>query len=451
MISIAKNIKVLIILYITSVLFLSFLVPPFQSPDEFNHFKRAYLLAEGEIILKKMGNSTGSQIDDNLLEYMGLHSTIPFHGSQKYTSDIFKKGYELNWTNKKSFSDLSNIAPYFPLIYAPQALILKFGQATNLNIDLTYRLSKFFVFLCVLVILFVAYKFNSINYPVLVLFALPMSMFMVASSHPDVLFWSICILIISLTKDLFINKKLLAFKNILKFALLLFLVFCLASNKATFTPIYLLPLIIAYRSKSFQFYISILIVFLINLLWLYVSEQSHGPIRQDAETYNSLSSLIDNLPIFFESLVATFSNLKFYKVAYQSFIGNLGWLDAKLNSLWYFVYGFILIHITIKLKSKLSNNSKYLKLDYIFLIISLLSFGLLILVTFIKWLPIGELVNTQQGRYFYPLLIFILSMEKFNIKYSDQNNYIFFLLPFFLIFLTYSIVIFRLITRYYLM
>ena len=53
MLALSKNIKILIVLYITSILFLSFLVPPFQSPDEFNHFKRAYLLGEGEIILKK--------------------------------------------------------------------------------------------------------------------------------------------------------------------------------------------------------------------------------------------------------------------------------------------------------------------------------------------------------------------------------------------------------------
>ena len=102
-----------------------------------------------------------------------------------------------------------------------------------------------------------------------------------------------------------------------------------------------------------------------------MSEQSHGPILHDVETYNTPSSLINSFPIFFKSLIATFSNLEFFKVTFQSFIENFEWMDAVLNPLWYFFYAVILIHICIKLKSSFSNNSKKLKLDYILLSIAL--------------------------------------------------------------------------------
>ena len=43
--------RTFLLLLIVVVLPISFLVPPFQSPDEFNHIKRAYLLSKGDVFL----------------------------------------------------------------------------------------------------------------------------------------------------------------------------------------------------------------------------------------------------------------------------------------------------------------------------------------------------------------------------------------------------------------
>ena len=54
----------------TTLLF-SNLIPPFQSPDEFEHIKRAYLLSTGDIVLKTYGaESSGGQINVGLLSYI---------------------------------------------------------------------------------------------------------------------------------------------------------------------------------------------------------------------------------------------------------------------------------------------------------------------------------------------------------------------------------------------
>src|SRR5690349_6541565 len=42
------------------------LVPPLQSPDEFNHLKRAYLLSQGEILATTVGDVTGGNVDTGL-------------------------------------------------------------------------------------------------------------------------------------------------------------------------------------------------------------------------------------------------------------------------------------------------------------------------------------------------------------------------------------------------
>ena len=86
------NKKKLILYLFGCLIFLNFLIPPFQSPDDFNHFKRAYLLTEGEFVLKKYNLNTGGEIDNGLLDYMNLHSKIPFNKNEKYTTEMFNKG-----------------------------------------------------------------------------------------------------------------------------------------------------------------------------------------------------------------------------------------------------------------------------------------------------------------------------------------------------------------------
>ena len=71
------------------VLSISYLIPPFQSPDEFNHLKRAYLLSKGYVFLNKMNNGTGGYIDTGLLEYMKLFEGIHFKYDKKLYNRIF--------------------------------------------------------------------------------------------------------------------------------------------------------------------------------------------------------------------------------------------------------------------------------------------------------------------------------------------------------------------------
>ena len=50
---------------------ISTLIPPFQSPDEDVHVKRAYLLGHGQVWLSTPANSpTGGLIDQGLLQLM---------------------------------------------------------------------------------------------------------------------------------------------------------------------------------------------------------------------------------------------------------------------------------------------------------------------------------------------------------------------------------------------
>jgi len=64
--------------------FLSALIPPFQSPDEFEHVTRGYLFGRGVLILEVPKDEvSGGYIDTGLVRYMDVFSSLPFHPERK--------------------------------------------------------------------------------------------------------------------------------------------------------------------------------------------------------------------------------------------------------------------------------------------------------------------------------------------------------------------------------
>src|SRR3954454_21018771 len=64
------------------------IIPPFQSPDETDHIKRAYLLGKGVILLDKFADKgSGGLIDSGLLTYMSTYEVLRGRADQKMTAD----------------------------------------------------------------------------------------------------------------------------------------------------------------------------------------------------------------------------------------------------------------------------------------------------------------------------------------------------------------------------
>ncbi len=63
-----------------------FVIPPFQVPDEPNHFLRAYQIADGNFIPKTLNNQVGGFIPINIIELCKCYNSIHFHPEQKIKS-----------------------------------------------------------------------------------------------------------------------------------------------------------------------------------------------------------------------------------------------------------------------------------------------------------------------------------------------------------------------------
>jgi uncharacterized membrane protein len=129
--------------FLLSVLLVGTLQPPFQTPDEFNHLKRAYLLSQGEIFLNSENGHTGGNIDSGLLEFMSYYNAMPFHYDAKFSDEINEKAGVVNWSRNEVFSQLPNTAVYVHIIYIPQALLIKIAKSLELKIYDSYIFVKF--------------------------------------------------------------------------------------------------------------------------------------------------------------------------------------------------------------------------------------------------------------------------------------------------------------------
>ena len=188
----------IILLILVAGSFFSTVIPPFQSPDEFDHIKRAYLLTTGTIIARSQeGRSSGGMIDAGLATYISAYKVLKFRPDRKLSAEDLAAASDIQWTDYRVFSSLPGISYYFPVIYAPQAIGLALGERLKLSVDTSYRMARFFVLLSIAVILLIAFRLYPGNPLTIALLILPMTVFQLSSASLDGISIAVAILAIA--------------------------------------------------------------------------------------------------------------------------------------------------------------------------------------------------------------------------------------------------------------
>lgn len=104
---------------------LVFIIPPFQSADEFNHFYRIYQLSEGQFVgeIDSTKTQLGGYIPSSLITISTSFEHIVFYKSRKTSLDSIKKYLKTPLEKeKKEFRAFPNTARYALTAYLPQVL-----------------------------------------------------------------------------------------------------------------------------------------------------------------------------------------------------------------------------------------------------------------------------------------------------------------------------------------
>jgi uncharacterized membrane protein len=385
---------------------ISSLIPPFQSPDEFDHIKRAYLLSKGQLILESPPNlSSGGQIDNGLLNYMAVFSHLPHESKNTVTREKIDESKKSRWLKTTSFSPAPGTGYYFPLIYFPETLGLLIGESLDFTIDRSYRLTRFLALGFSLAIIGIATLIYPTNFLTLALLTLPITIFQLVSASLDGTTTAIGILCISL----FMRAADKTFDYpawvswLLPISLLL-----LVTSRAHLLPLVGMPLAAFFFRRRVLDLLLFLVLATLSLIWLYVALHSTVDLRLErAYTTSHIISYYVKKPLTFVTVIwSTLMNAELRQFYQMSFIGILGWLDLMFER-WFYNFS-ILVCAWMGI---LSIQWKKIKADWAvrawllgFSVTSILLVFFLLLATWTDHPAVT--VSGVQGRYF--LVSFIL-------------------------------------------
>jgi len=207
-----KNRLVSLLFFITFVkgLIFIFLIPPFQTPDEPNHYDYAVYLSKINIFDYLGGKFSVREIEkekivtEEVKHLLSLtqFAAIPFHYDEKAKIGLFdfvkdSRTYKSQDTpiSLSKERELGRAFNYPPLYYFYESNVLRLADVFNVNVAVKFLFARFFSFLLFFAALFFAYKSlkiinfsTSTNIIILTLIALQPQLSMLSISvQPDIL------------------------------------------------------------------------------------------------------------------------------------------------------------------------------------------------------------------------------------------------------------------------
>ena len=413
--------KIFIYLSIIFGMILVFLVPPFQSPDEDSHFKKAYVMSKGQIFSTVEDNVNGFDLPTNMLVTINQYNEMMGNRDTKVNySDIVvsdRLGDDFGTTEHVNFSTVDT-SPFAHLIQAIGIIIGKifwnlFRDGNGSTVYLLYfaRLANLIFYITVVAC---AIKIAPVlKKTMCALTLMPMSLALAASCSYDAILISFTCLSFSYIMNIILkeNEWELNKKNML---IMIFLAFVMFAIKPYCALIYVMLFFTPKQKfKDSKDYIKKIAIFAFSIIGLYIVFRIPGIINAsklatNTSSANSLSPLSD--PIAFIKLV--FANIFYQKDYYlATTVGVLGLIDTYIPSAITFLYTvFIVVMAIVEMSC-----SEY-KINWM-IKVSVILIALISLIG-ISYVMVGWSVNIDsnytfesnmisgiQGRYFIPLLI----------------------------------------------
>ncbi|WP_435004600.1 DUF2142 domain-containing protein [Xanthomonas arboricola] len=395
---------------LVSLLF-SAITPPFQAPDEFDHVKRAYMLGQGQILLKSVdGSPSGGYLDSGLVAYMERFTPLKGVAARKISSDELLAAGDLQWTGKPQFQTAVGTAYYFPLMYAPQALGLGMGKALDLSVGKSYRLARLLELLTCGILLMLAFRLHRPSAAILVLLALPMNLFLFGTAVLDPMATSVALLSICAFMRVSVDRHEASNWTM---AALSIGVLLLCACRANMLPMLLLPFLAWWMVRERrQLYIAIAIAVFVVAWTLFTVKTTVYPAGgRQLDHAGRLLHFVSHPGELFSILYATWTDMgrmSFYSV---SFIGVLGWLDTPFSPGFY-KFAAIALFAVIALSLNLDGWRGQALPRSALVVICAGSILMTFLALLVQWTdPASPTVDGVQGRYLLiPLMCLVMAL-----------------------------------------
>ena len=147
-----------------------FVIPPFHSPDEFNHFYKIYHISEGHFLgeIDTASMQLGGHIPKSLLAVSHPFEKAVFKTDIKIPKDTILA--YLNYPLYKlatQFAEFPNTARYFPTAYFPQILTVSVLKWVNMPPLMMLYITRLMTFLFWFFLVFQAIRITPVGKEIL--------------------------------------------------------------------------------------------------------------------------------------------------------------------------------------------------------------------------------------------------------------------------------------------
>jgi len=415
--SIKPDLFFLITSFLSGILFL-IITPPFQVPDEINHFYKSYQISDGHLTSEKKDNRLGGYVPKSFMEITKPFLGLRWDSNTKTNFKTIKEQFSIPLHEyEKIFVDFPNTALYPPISYIPQMFAIYVLKTLNLPPLIIFYGARLFTLLAWIFCIWLAIRTTPIFKWLLTLLALlPMSIFTNMSLSADVVTNIFAFLFVAYILKVVFQEKDFDRKNYWQ---IVFLAIMIASSKIVYTPLILLFALIPIKkfkdikSFSLQFIGLLIIGFGTALAWtisingLYIPYNEYNSAYKDGVDLVNCGSIKEQADYilthgFYIANVFINSMYQAFDMYYTGYIGTFGWLDTKLP-IWIIHTSYIVILvIAIFENNKKHSFTIFQRMVVVCALIAVTT--LLLLSQHLTWDCIGaDKITTIQGRYFIPI------------------------------------------------
>ncbi len=431
------------------------LIPPFQVPDEYEHYYKSWDISNGNLIPEKIGNKAGVSVPESVkIMTDNVYQKWKYYILNNQSMDM---EYLLNFplkSNSDVFVDISKYAvvTYSPLPYLASALSITLGKLFDLSPLILLYLGRFGNLLLWLFIIFLAIRITPIfKWGFLAIALMPMTLFQAASLSADGIAISLSFLTIAIFIKLALdnNIKQITSKHI---AVMVLITLLLSLAKMPYIMLILLFFLIpskkfSGRTKMFKIFgLMFLIGVLVIAFWNFLVNGLYMPLDPGISIKDQLFYILHYPVDFIQTMLNTSSQyageLPFVVV------GNWAYANSPIPNLIYYISFFIILLVAAFDKGSFKIN---LKQRYIMLGLFLLVTGTIFVLEYLTWTYTGApVIHGIQGRYLIPVLplLFLTFYEK---SERTKNRLLVELMLSLFIILILSKVVFIFINYYYML
>lgn len=335
---------------------LVFLTPPFQVPDEFGHFYRAYQISEGGLLGTRDHQRIGGYLPSSLRKIALPFTDLPFHPERRANSMVIVSACEISLNaHDRTFIDFCAQGIMLPLAYIPQAAGIGLLRPWNPPALALLYTGRLFNLLAWVLLTALAIRLIPRGKWVLATLALaPMCLFEAASLSYDAFANGSAFLLLAYVLKHAQDARRLSTRD---FVLLGLLVLAPMLTKPFFFPFLFLPLLIAnrngqWRDKRWLIFGGICGVVAIAA-WSYATRnfipfEEYNPAHRAGEAH-PLYPGVDPARQFFYiiqhplAFIRQVTTIYFDLNTWREWIGSLGWVDTPLPQWFYVLFSLLLV------------------------------------------------------------------------------------------------------------